>query len=210
MSTASVVYLICFGVGLLFALVSAFMADVFGGHELASEVGTPALGGAESHVEIESAEHGETGSGGHAEAGLGEHGMPGFSPLCPTTIATFVTAFGGIGLILSQLRLTRSPWLSAPLAFLGGFGVAALVFWIFQTIFQKTQASSESEVAMLIGAPATVVTPINTNAVGEIAYVDGGTRYTAPARGEGGLPYTTGQAVKITRIVGTTYYVARA
>src|ERR1700709_1652629 len=94
------IYLICFGVGLVFALASAFLAEVFGGHD--------------AHA-------------GHAESGLGGHGMPGFSPFSPTTIATFITAFGGLGLIFSRIEVTQSAWLSAPLAAPGGLTIAALV-----------------------------------------------------------------------------------
>jgi len=43
--------------------------------------------------------------------------------------------------------------------------------------------------------------------VGEIAYVVGDTRYTAPARTEGGAAVANGKAVKIVRIVGSQFYV---
>jgi membrane protein implicated in regulation of membrane protease activity len=182
------IYLICFGVGLLFTIISAFMADVFGGHDVHVDVGGP-------------------GADGHAEAGMGNQDMPGFSPLSPTTLASFVTAFGGFGMIFSRIEATRSIWISAPLAALGGAAVAAGVFWLFSTVFRKTQSSSESRVATLIGVTATVITPIGEKGVGEIAYVQSGTRYTAPARAESAIPVANGQMVKITRIVGTQFYV---
>jgi membrane protein implicated in regulation of membrane protease activity len=182
------IYLICFGVGLLFTIISAFMADVFGGHDL--------------HVDV-----GGAGADGHAEAGFGSQDMPGFSPLSPTTLASFVTAFGGFGMIFSRIEATKSIWISAPLSALGGAVVAAGVFWLFSTVFRRTQSSSESRVATLIGVTATVITPIGENGVGEIAYVQSGSRYTAPARAESSVPVTNGQMVKITRIVGTQFYV---
>ena len=49
--------------------------------------------------------------------------------------------------------------------------------------------------------------PIPENGVGEIAYVVGGTRYSAPARAENNAAVANGQMVKITRIVGTQFYV---
>ena len=82
-----------------------------------------------------------------------------------------------------------------------------LVFWLFNAMFRKTQSSSESRVADLIGQTAAIVTPIPENGVGEIAYVQGGTRYTAPARAEKGGAIAAGKTVKITRIVGTQFYV---
>ena len=44
--------------------------------------------------------------------------------------------------------------------------------------------------------------------VGEIAYVQAGSRYSAPARDERGAPVANGQTVKIVRIVGSQFYVA--
>jgi len=178
-------YSICFGVGLLFALVSAFLGHLFGGHD--------------AHVDL--------GAGGHAESGLDNGGMPGMSPFSPTVLASFITAFGGLGLILSRIEATNSPWFSAPLAGLGALLVAAGVIALFGTIFRKTQSSSESRVGMLIGLTGTIITPIPVNGVGEIAYVDRGSRYTAPARNERNTPINAGQTVTIVRMVGTQIYV---
>lgn len=189
------IYLICFGVGLLFTLISAFTSHVFGGHD--------------GHVDLGHAD--AAGAHGHVEAG-GEplSDMPGFSALSPTTIASFLTAFGGFGMIFSRIEATNNPWLSIPLSVLGGFAVAALVFMLFRAVFRRTQSSSEAKVATLAGTPATIITPIPEHGVGEIAYVQSGTRYNAPARSEGGAPISNGQTVKITRVVGTQFYVTTA
>jgi hypothetical protein len=184
------IYLVCFGVGLLFTVVSAVLGHAFGGH---GDAGHDAGGG---HAQ------------GHAEGGGGASDMPGFAPLSPTTIASFITAFGGFGMVFSQFEATRTWWISGPLALAGGLGVAAGVFWLFNWIFRKTQASSEGRVDELAGTAATVITPITADCVGEIAYVQGGTRYSAPARAEGGATFASGATVKITRIVGTQFYVA--
>ena len=179
------VYSVCFGVGLLFAIVSAFTSHLFGGHD--------------AHVEV--------GTGGHAEAGFQDTGMPGLSPFSPTAITAFITAFGGLGLIFTKVEATKSPWLSAPLALVGALLIAAGVIWLFGTVFHKVDASSESRVATLAGTNATVITPIPANGVGEIAYVQAGARYTAPARNERAALVASGQTVKIVRIVGTQFYV---
>ena len=180
------VYAVCFGVGLLFAIVSAFLGHLFGGHD--------------AHVDV--------GTGGHAEAGFQDTGMLGLSPFSPTTITAFLTAFSGLGLIFTKLEATHSPWISAPLAVLGALIIAAGVVWLFGTVFHKMDSSSESHLATLAGMSATVITPIPANGVGEIAYVQAGTRYSAPARDERGAPVANGQTVKIVRIVGTQFYVA--
>ena len=180
------VYSICFGVGILFAVISAFLGHLFGGSDV-------------PHVDV--------GTGGHAEAGFQDTGMPGLSPFSPTTISCFITAFGAFGLIFSHIEATRSAWVSAPLSMVGAGLVAAGVVTLFGFVFHHTQSSSESCVAALVGMSATVITPIPANGVGEIAYVQSGTRYSAPARDERGAPVANGQTVKIVRIVGSQFYV---
>jgi membrane protein implicated in regulation of membrane protease activity len=184
---AFTIYLICFGTGLVFSIVSGFLAGGSGGHE---------------------AHDGST--DGHPGDFGGGHDMPGFSPLSPTVIASFVTAFGGLGMIFSRLEFTSALWLSVPLALVGGLAVAASVFALFRSIYRATQASSEAHVSALIGSSATVISPIPAASVGEIAYVQGGSRYTAPAREEDGAALAAGQTVVITRIVGTQFYVRAA
>ncbi len=129
------------------------------------------------------------------------------SAFSPTTIASFITAFGGFGLILSRIQATRTPWISAPLATMGGLIVAGTVVGFFSMVFHKTQSSSESRVGSLSGSTATTIGPIPENGMGEIAYVQGGIRYTAPARTDSGAAIAAGQTVKIKRVVGTQFYV---
>ena len=180
------IYLICFGVGLVFAILSAFMADLFGGHD--------------AHLDLHH---------GHAEAGFGSHDMPGFSPLSPTTIAAFITAFGGFGLIFSKIDATNSAWISAPLSVFGGLFIASIVFLLFSKVFHATQSSSEGHVAELFGHSATVITPIERGGIGEIAYVQGGTRYTGSARTDEDRAVASGEKVRIVRVVGSQFYVIK-
>jgi len=185
---AFLIYLVCFGVGLLFTIVTAVLGGALGGgHDV---------------------DHADVGTHGQAEAGYEHTGMPGLSPFSPTTIACFITAFGGLGLIFSRIEATKPVYLSAPLSVLGALAIAAGVFLLFNKIFSKTQSSSESRIATLVGVQATVITPIPQHGVGEIAYVQAGSRYTAPARTETGAAVTGGATVKIMRIVGTQFYVA--
>src|ERR1700722_16941702 len=105
----TLVFCVCFWVGLLFTLMSTFFGHLFGGHD--------------AHVDL--------GTGGHAEAGFNHAGMPGLSPFSPTTICSFITAFGGFGLIFSKINATSNVWISLPLSILGGMLVAAGVMWLF-------------------------------------------------------------------------------
>ncbi len=180
------VYLFCLVVGAVFVLGGALFGHVFGG---------------DSHV---------VGSGGHVEAGADSSDAPGVSAFSPTVMACFVTAFGGLGLVLTEIEATKPLYLSAPLAGLGAAGLAAGLVSILRQLFQHVDSSSESVVASLTGVAATVITPIPPHGVGEIAYVQAGTRYTAPARDERGEPVANGQMVKITRVVGSQFYVTSA
>src|SRR6266550_6472622 len=178
-----ILYLVCLVVGLVFTIISAFAGHLFGGHD-GMDVGT----------------------GGHAEAGFDDSGVPGVSFFSPTVLACFITAFGACGLVLSRIEGTSSVWASAPLSALAGSLMAGVAFYVFNAMFKKTQSSSESNVASLVGQSASIITPIPENGVGEIAYVQGGSRYTAPARTESGSAVSAGKPVKITRIVGSQYF----
>lgn len=180
------VYLLCFLVGLIFTICSLF----FGHH----------FGGTDAHVDV--------GTGGHAEAGFEHSGMPGITPFSPTTICSFLTAFGGFGLIFSSIPATTNVWVSLPLSVFAGLVIASGVLWIFNAMFRKIQCSSEGRISALVGATATVITPIPPAGVGEIAYVQGGSRYTAPAREQSGAPVGQGQTVKITRVSESQFLVA--
>ena len=178
------IYGICLVVGLTFTIISVLAGHFFGGHD--------------THV---------AGSGGHAEAGADVSDQPGISIFSPTIMASFVTAFGGFGLIFTQFPKTSAAAVSAPLSLLGGLAIAGLLLVFLRAVFTHTQGSSESRVAALAGTTANVITPIPDNGVGEIAYVVGGTRYTAPARAENGKAVANGATVKIIRVVGNQFYV---
>ena len=181
------IYIFCLVVGLVFTLVSVVAGHFFGGHD--------------AHV---------GGSGGHAEAGADSSDMPGISIFSPTIIASFITAFGGFGIIFSEFEPTKKVIVSAPLAIVSALVVAWVLFVFLRAVFSHTQSSSESHVGQLPGTEASVVSPIPANGVGEIAYIVGGTRYSAPARVESGAAIASGKLVKITRVVGTQFYVTAA
>lgn len=176
------IYIICLVFGLMFTIVSAFLGHFSGGHD-------------------------SVGTGGHADAGLSGDGMPGVSFFSPTVLASFITAFGAFGLILVQIPATSSVWINAPLAFVIALAAGLGVWWLMNFIFRKSQGSSEARVGQLVGMTASLASPIPENGVGEISYVYGGSRYSAPARAENGQAIGVGKTVKITRIVGTQYFV---
>ena len=146
------IYAICLVVGLVFTLVSVVVGHFFGGHG--------------DHV---------GGSGGHAEAGADSSDMPGISIFSPTIIASFITAFGGFGLIFSEFPATSNGDLSAPLSMfcaMADCGRAVCVSCARCSATRKVPANRAS--AGWPARTASVVTPIPENGVGEIAYVVSG------------------------------------
>ena len=193
------VFAICFWVGLIFAIVSGLTSGMFHGiHAADSHIGGDVgHGDAGGHVD-----HG--GVGGH-----GGHSIPDFPAFSPVTISTFITMFGGSGMIFSKIPATSAPYFSVPLALLSGFGSAYGVFLLFSKMFYAMQGSSEVIQGQLIGQSATVITTIPVVGMGEIAYVGSGGRQNAQARSTDGQPILSGTEVFITKIIGGSFYVSR-
>ena len=186
------IYIICLTVGFVFTFGSLVFGHLLGGgHDVGHLDG--------GHVE---------GGGGHAEAGLESSDMPGMSPFSPMIIASFVAAFGGFGLIFREIPATHSTWWSAPLAMLAALVLALILFYLLRGLFRAAQSTSESRISEVVGVIAEVITPIPAKGVGEIAYVQKGARYSAPAREEAGEAVAGGQAVKIVRVAGSQFYVS--
>jgi membrane protein implicated in regulation of membrane protease activity len=96
------------------------------------------------------------------------------------------------------------------MALVSGFLLAGVAFYIFSKLFQATESSSEARVTELVGLEAEVITPIPPEGMGEITYVTRGTRFTAPARSEGGKPHPAQSTVVIERIVGSIFCVKKS
>jgi len=186
MSLDSLIYLLCLGGGFLFLIILALL-----GHF------------------VDGVEHHDMGST-LAETGASDSHGSGVSVFSPMIIAAFLTGFGAFGYLLSLVEGTRSPAISAPLAAVGAFAFASVIVSALRLVFRKTQSSSESTAASVVGMSATLGTGIPENGVGEIVYVQGGTRYTAPARSEDGKAIATGAPVTVTRLVGSQFFVKPA
>jgi len=122
MSWVLVAYWVCFGVGTVYALVSALMTGFFG------FVGS---GGAEGGGSFEvghdfGVEGGD--AGGHGEAfAVAAEGEPVIAPLSPATISVFLATFGGVGIILTVL-FDFSLYLSLPISAGAAEGVGEVAF----------------------------------------------------------------------------------
>jgi membrane protein implicated in regulation of membrane protease activity len=189
------VYIFCFVVGAVYALIAGVGAGVFGGHTH--------HGGLIGHDVGHDIDHGADHDYPTAQ------GEVHLSPVSPVTITMFVTAFGGVGLIATH-TLALPVLLSLPMALTSGLLLAAVAFFTFSKLFQATEGSSEPRVSELVGLEAEVITPIPAQGLGDIAYVARGSRFTAPARSEDGKPHSAHSTVLIERVVGSVFCVRKS
>lgn len=138
---------------------------------------------------------------------LGEAPELPVSPLKPIVITTFVTVFGGIGMICTINGLSQVT--AAVIAFISGAAAAFLLYrFIIVPLYraQNTSAISQKE---LRGALAKVTLAIRGSLFGKISYTVGGNTYSAPARSIDGEDIERGIPVVIINIEKNTFYVKR-
>ena len=123
------------------------------------------------------------------------------SPLSPITIASFITTFGGIGVLSTQFFQVDPRW-SLVFATAGGLVIAALMFLVYSQVLIRSQGSSEVRGSDIVGLEAEVTVPIGENATGQVSYVAKAGRMTSMARSVDGRPIARGRLVKIVRTRG--------
>ena len=137
-----------------------------------------------------------------------DHGSVGVSPLSPITIASFVTSFGGLGLMGTQLLSISEP----SSLFLAGVGAAAIaggMFLFYSRVLVAGQGSSAVQLGNVGGKKAEIITPVPKNGLGQVALVTRGTRTTWAARSVDGEPIPRGAVVTIKTVTGNTAIVSR-
>jgi len=168
------IYLLCYLIGLGYAIFVGLAGHLFGGHDVAV----------------------------HMDVGTD---LP-LSPLSPTVISTFLTGFGGGGMLAnSYFGLSRGK--GVVVAILTGVLLSGGTFGVLAILFKNTQAGSEYAIADMVGRIVQVITPIPENGTGEVAVVVKGTRINGPARSADGKGIPKNTPVTIMRVVGTVYYV---
>jgi membrane protein implicated in regulation of membrane protease activity len=196
--TLSCVYFALFFVGLgyaLFVVITGGLSDV----DMPSvDIDVPqiSLGG---DVEIPGADISISGP----ELPVGGLDAPdvSVSPLSPITIATFVTVFGGIGVITTQL-FDVSPGMSLVISLLSGLGSGGLMYLFYSQFLIRSQGSSEMHRGEVIGMQAEVTVPIGESSPGQVAYGTKSGRMSSMARSLDGKPIPRGQFVEIVRTIG--------
>lgn len=130
------------------------------------------------------------------------------SPLSPITVASFITTFGGIGIICTQFFNCRPEW-SLVFATSGGLVTSGLMYVFYSQVLIRSQGSSEIRQADLIGAQAEVTIPIGETTTGQVSYVTKSGRMSSMARSIDGKAIPRGQFVVIVRTFGPQVLVRR-
>ncbi|MFN2183945.1 MAG: NfeD family protein [Anaerolineae bacterium] len=123
------------------------------------------------------------------------------SPLSPITLATFVTVFGGVGVITTQL-FNVSPGLSLVISVVSGLISGGGMYLFYSQFLIRSQGSSEIRHGELIGLEAEVTVPIGENVTGQVTYLTKSGRMSSMARSTDGRPIPRGQLVEIVRTSG--------
>lgn len=180
-------YWVCLMVGIAYTVISLLLG---GGH------GTHLDGGGHG---------GDLGAGGHDSLqGNIDTGQVLFGPFSPLVIAFFLTCFGATGVLLTPIF---KQFITLPAATSSGFILAWLLITFFNKFLGAMQSSSEVKLYTLIGYEGEVTVQIPSDGIGEIAYVAMGSRYVAPARSEEHIVIPRFAGVRITRLVGSMFYV---
>lgn len=127
------------------------------------------------------------------------------SPLKPAIIASFVTVFGGVGIIL--MRKNISFFSSLSFATIIAFIIAFIIYRYIIVNLYKAQNTSAVERQKLIGSKAKVTLTIRQGGYGKITYFVNGNTYNSPAKAENGGEIIVGKEVEIVYISKNTYFV---
>ncbi len=167
--------------GLIFLLVMLFVGDLFGGdHDLhAGDMG-----------------------GGHGD--VGHEGGPGL--FSARIMASFLTAFGVGGMVARYYDLAHPA--AAGCGVVTGAVMSGIVYQ-FAKILYSQQASSEVQMAGLIGRTAEVTIGIPQGGMGQVTLEYGGERTTQIARSKDGTAIVPGAAVVVTDLLGDSIIVER-
>lgn len=138
---------------------------------------------------------------------LGFDWHPGDLPvLSPTVVATFMTVFGGIGYLLIH-QTGWSVLIISGVSLIAALAVSSAVLFLVVIPLHAAQLGLALPAKSMIGAEAEVVTPIDAHRLGEIVYVQGGTRHSAPAKAHDGVFIDQGATVRIVGESAGTFVV---
>lgn len=184
--TMETFYLVCFGIGLVLSLATAFGG--FGHLHLGH------LGGHFGHLHVGQSAH-------------GHHGSHGLSALNGFTITAFLCWFGGAGYLLHHYSGLMAPVVLFLAVISGTFGASLLWALLFKVLLPRERVLSSEDTEMT-GVLAQVSDSIRSDGgIGEILYVQTGARRSSAARSDDGRSIERGTEVVVIRYERGVAYV---
>lgn len=127
------------------------------------------------------------------------------SPFKPIVLVSFITVFGGVGIICMTLGLSTT--LSIIIAAASAIVVSFIIYRFIVIPLYKAQNTSAVSQKELIGHSARVKLKMIGNSFGSITYVSCGNTYTSPAKSIDGKEILRGEEVIILDIKNNVFYV---
>jgi len=185
------IYLICFGVGTLWSIVSLLLGGMHLGH---TGHGHAHLGHGHAH-------------GPHTHAHIDQPAWASWlgTMLTPGCIAVFLAWFGGIGYLLTR-HSAFGRLLDLAIASLLGL-VGAVLLAVFLRWLQSHEKPLEAMDTDVVGMLGRVSSTIRVDGVGEVIYVRDGSLRATPARSEDHVEISREEEVVVTRYEKGIAYV---
>jgi hypothetical protein len=180
--TWEIFYLICFGIGLAFTVLSF-------------------AGGFHHHIHFSLHRVGHAG----VTHGAGSRGM---APVNGFTLTAFLCWFGGAGYLLERYGGFMAPVILA-FALLSGLAGSMLIFWFLAKVLVPHDKALMAEDTEMTGVIGRVSGTIRTDGTGEIMYSQNGARRASPARSDTGEPIARDMEVVVMRYERGVAYVRR-
>ena len=183
-------FLLCFGIGTLWALVSLMLGGFHFGHF-----------GHGHHAPLAGAK-----GAAHHGHGAGHH-MPNWlaNLLNPSVIAVFLAWFGGAGYLLTKYSGLLF-WLNLALAAAFGLVGAWILAWFFSWLIKHETVMDPADYDM-VGVLGRVSSTIRADGVGEVIYLREGARRLVSAKSESGVDIARGEEVIVTHFDKGIAYV---
>lgn len=184
--TMETFYLVCFGIGLVLSLATAFGS--FGHLHLGH------FGGHFGRLHVGQSAH-------------GHHGSHGLSALNGFTITAFLCWFGGAGYLLHHYSGLMAPVVLLLAVISGTLGASLLWALLFKVLLPRERVLSSEDTEMT-GVLAQVSDSIRSDGgIGEILYVQTGARRSSAARSDDGRSIERGTEVVVIRYERGVAYV---
>ena len=183
------IFLICFGVGTLWAVVSLLLGGFHFGH----------FHGGHHH----GFHHGSHTHGSHMP---GPH-IPNWiaSVLNPSCLAVFLAWFGGTGYLLTKYSGLLL-WLNLALAAAFGLVGAYILAWFLGWLMKNERVMNPADYDV-VGVLGRVSSTIRADGVGEVIYLHEGSRRLLCAKSESGVAIARGEEVIVTHFEKGIAYV---